>query len=377
MRGATLLMLATLLVASSAHATSVKTTPAPGITHIHRTGELVRGAVQDYHVLLVDLTAPTLRVRTSKESDKGHTTSWYGTTYGAHVAVNASFFDSTHEACGATQSFGAFWTKPFGTCTNSVAFTQGAAFFFGNGGKLDAWPASASAATDGVSGLPWLIKDGVSQAPFTDPMSINSRNARVGVGITASGKTLILVEVDAGTSSAQGMTGSDLVLVFQEFAAQQALNLDGTASASLFVKSEGGLVSKPSTGAEIAVANALVIVPVAPPESDGGVDATVDGSMDGASEAASDAATSGPEDPTNDAGDPVDASSYDDPGPQTIAHSNTDGNSGCVCRYVPAGRAPIAAWLSFAALAVAMTRRRATIRRGSRGRGAAGRSASS
>lgn len=315
------LVLALASFATPALAASTKTTPVPGITHIHRWDLNVRGATQDYHVLLVELGNPSLRIAVSKQADENHPTSWYGPTYGAHVAVNGSMYNAEFAPCGPVQSGGAFWTGAWSGCNASIGFGDAGASIFDNTGKLAGpWPTAASFAKDGLSGNPWLIRDGKSTAPWTSPSSINSRNARTAVGITATGKTLILVTVDGGRTNAQGMTGADVVLVLQEFAAQQALYIDGTASTSLWIGKEGGRQNIPADmGKERSVASALMILPTVVTPPDAGRDADADATLDAALDTSvSDVAveidsSTGPEDPTGDAGEVVDSAIYEGP----------------------------------------------------------------
>ncbi|MGZ3419163.1 MAG: phosphodiester glycosidase family protein [Polyangiales bacterium] len=358
---AALISWSSALVSESASADSTKTTPVPGITHIHRTGAIIRGAVQDYHVVLVDLASPSLRLRVTKEADRGKTVSEYGASYGAHVAINASFLEFTdHRPCGTTESFGSYWTKITSGCTPAIAFDKAIATIFDGAGKAT-WPTSVKA-TDGVSAGPWLVKNGVNQGPFTDPASINTRKARTAIGYTKTGKTLIIVAADGEQPTAAGLTGNDLLLVFNEFAAYQALNLDGTGSTALFIASEGGLQNKPSEGKERQVANAILVVP----DGDAGADASPD-----AADAAIDAAPSemgvaldtgeesGVEDPTTDGGDPTDGSIYEGTGPGSAAlpsAARNDDATGCACETVGRGDAEIGL-LVIAGLAIALTRR--------------------
>lgn len=345
--------------ASIASADSTKTTPVPGITHIHRTGAIIRGAVQDYHVVLVDLGSSALRLRVTKEADRGKTVSEYGPAYGAHVAINASFFESTgHEACGTTESFGSYWAKSTSGCTiAAIAFDKGLATIFSGLGK-GTFPSTVTA-TDGVSAGPWLVKDGVNQGPFTDPASINTRKARTAIGYTKTGKTLIIVAADGEQPTAAGLTGADLLLVFNEFMAYQALNLDGTGSTALFIASEGGLQNKPSEGKERQVANAIVVVPEDVPDSgaDASSDASTDAPIDEVATADS-SSESGIEDPTNDAGDPTDGAIYQsDPGPVSIpSAARADDGSGCACQTVGGADAGLGL-LAIAGLAALISRR--------------------
>jgi exopolysaccharide biosynthesis protein len=330
-----------VLWATPAAADSTKTTPVPGITHIHRWNIQVRSAMQDYHVVLAEIANPSLRFATSKHADRNHTTSWFGTTYGAYVAVNGSMFNTDFLPCGALQNGGAFWPGAWSGCNASLVLGPARAAIINNGGKLSGpWPTEAAFATDGVSGQPWLIRDGKSTAPWTAPGSINDRNARTAVGLTSTGKTMILVTVDSGRAGAQGMTGADLVLVLSEFAAYQAMYLDGTAAAAMWIGKEGGLQSVPSdAGKERTVSNSLMILPaiVAPPDAgpdvaDAAMDATIDTAVADSMTTPLDAGSTGPEDPTGDAGEIADASIYEGPSeglPTGLPGSPINSNATC------------------------------------------------
>jgi hypothetical protein len=369
MRGRGLVAIALCLWSANAGAESTKTTPTPAITHIHRWNVTVRGALQDYHVVLASLGTTAHRFALSKQADRNHPVSWYGTNYGALVAVNASFFSFTdREPLGPVQSSGTFWTNATAGSSTSIGFGGGRAAIFDNLGKVTGpWPSTASFATNGVSGHPWLIRDGKQTGPWSAPASINNRDARTGVGINAAGNTLIIITVDGKRPNAQGMTGADLALVFSEFFAAQALNLDGTGSTALWIGSEGGLQNKPSEmGTERSVANALMIVPPAT-TTDAGVDAVVDAADVGAviDSAPVDSEVIRPEDPTGDAGEVADAAIYEEGGDPRLPSSPAGDASGCACT-TPSARA--AAPLSGLALAIALTLTRGLTRRASRDR---------
>jgi exopolysaccharide biosynthesis protein len=353
MKARTSFVIALVLWAADAKATSTKQTPVPGITHIHRWDERVQGALQDYHVLLVELADPGLRFRVSTQDDRNHPVSYFGPKYNAHLAVNASFFNfSDREPCGPTQSDGTFWTNASSGCTTSAAFGEGAMAIFDNGAQATGpWPTSVSFATDGVSGQPWLIRDGQPTGPWTSPGSINTRNARTAIGITATARTMILLVVDSGRANAAGMTGNDLILVFNEFAAHQALNLDGTGSTALWIASEGGLINKPSEGAERSVSNALMIVPNEL-ATDAGVDATTDAP---ASDSTPTDSAIGPEDPTGDGGEVIDVSTYN-PGNPALPGSPAGDNTGCACE-VAGERSRAPSFVLALAIALGLTRR--------------------
>jgi exopolysaccharide biosynthesis protein len=357
----------TLSSTVEARAASSKTNPAPGITHIHRWSVNVGGARQDYHVLLVDLGDRRLRFAVTKQADRKRTTSWLGAKYGALVAVNGSMFDfADRQPCGPIQSDRVHWTNAADICRSSVAFgAEGKIAFFDNLGRSTGpWPSEiASFARDGLSGRPWLVRDGQSQEPFTEPGSIGRRDARTAIGVTASGGTAIVVVVDAGRpGKAEGMTGSDLVSVFREFSARHALYLDGTGSSALYLRDEGGLVSTPSEGAEREVSNALVILPVAIPTPDAGPPEVgpPDAQRDdvATSPAESEVGRGGPEDPTGESGEPADPNVYETPSAALPKTGSGPDASGCTCRHRGGSTRSGLALFSIAGAVFALFRRR-------------------
>jgi MYXO-CTERM domain-containing protein len=129
-------------------------------------------------------------------------------------------------------------------------------------------------AKNAISGKPWILKNGASTGPWTDPSHINDPNPRTAIGFTAGGAKVIMLVVDGRKAGAGGMVGNDLVTVMKEFGATEAMNLDGGGSTALFV--DTGVVNDPSDGVERAVANAVMVLPATPPlPPDAGPDAAV------------------------------------------------------------------------------------------------------
>ncbi len=275
-------------VAPSSLAAETQTTPFSGVTHIHRTGVIVGGATQDYHVVLVDLKEPTLRMAVSAQADRNRTTSALGRLNGAKLAVNGSFFAfNDREPCGVTQAASSYWTNAYSGCNAAIAFgaNNEVATVNMTGRAAGPFPAPVSSfAVEAVSGKPWMIRAGLPTGPWTDPSHINNREPRTAVGHAGGGATLILLVVDGRRTGAAGMLGNDMVTVFAEFGADDAVNLDGGGSTALWIPDESGVVNTPSGGSERAVSNALMILPDnrLPPLVDAGSDASDAGLDSGA-----------------------------------------------------------------------------------------------
>lgn len=114
---------------------------------------------------------------------------------------------------------------------------------------------------DSIGGGPTLMEDGKIVAPTTcwDP-AFCARNPRTGVGITATGKILILTVDGRQKGWSVGMTPVQFAKQFKRLGAVFALNLDGGGSTTMWVK--GKTVNRPSdAGGERAVSSALLVLP--------------------------------------------------------------------------------------------------------------------
>jgi exopolysaccharide biosynthesis protein len=85
------------------------------------------------------------------------------------------------------------------------------------------------------------------------------RHPRTAAGLSADGKTLILLAVDGRSYSSRGATMRELAELMKQLGAQDALNLDGGGSTTM-VHREGGelkVLNTPSDGRPRPVANVL------------------------------------------------------------------------------------------------------------------------
>jgi hypothetical protein len=113
-----------------------------------------------------------------------------------------------------------------------------------------------------VGGGPRLLKRGrlrVRTAVEGFSAAFAARNPRTLAGVTRGGETLIVTVDGRQPRHSVGVTLVEAAKLMRMLGARDALNLDGGGSTAMVVG--GGLVNRPSEGAERAVGDALVVVP--------------------------------------------------------------------------------------------------------------------
>jgi len=124
-----------------------------------------------------------------------------------------------------------------------------------------------------IGGGPQLVSGGKavfrSRESFGDPV-LTQRNARSAVAQLADGR-ILFVTVEGGSSAySSGMTNFELAVALVRLGAQVAYGLGSGPSASMAF--DGGLLTRPSSGTEQPIADALVLsysgVYAAPPATD-------------------------------------------------------------------------------------------------------------
>jgi hypothetical protein len=114
-------------------------------------------------------------------------------------------------------------------------------------------------AITGLSGGPALVRDGKAQ-----PCEVTRRHPRAAVGW--SKQFLFLVEVDGRQRNlSAGMTYAELAKYMADLGCDEALNMDGGGSATIWVR--GQVANSPSEGVERGIANGLVVIQKSRPES--------------------------------------------------------------------------------------------------------------
>jgi Tol biopolymer transport system component len=135
------------------------------------------------------------------------------------------------------------------------------------------WSVGFPGVLDTVGGLPLLVENGGVVATQCSE-SICKRHPRTGIGVTATGRILMVV-VDGRRKGSKGMTMVQFAGLMRELHATFALNLDGGGSSTMWAdpkgrKLKGRILNNPSDGSERKVSSAvLVIVGKDPGESIG------------------------------------------------------------------------------------------------------------
>ncbi len=200
----------------------------------------------------VDLCAPGVSLRGTASGEAGQTTSAFGNQVGAQVAVNADFFSWPANPIGLAMGAGDRWSDD----TVDWGFIG-----FGNSDVLLSPPGNhvhppPQWMTDAVGGNIMVLTGG---AVTDDAGSFcTTRHPRTVAGLSADRTTLYLAVVDGRSTSSIGMTCAELGHLMADLGAQDALNLDGGGSTTMW-RSGVGVVNVPSDDYERSVANHLAV----------------------------------------------------------------------------------------------------------------------
>jgi uncharacterized protein (TIGR03382 family) len=243
----------------AAGAEDTVTTPYEGVRHIKR----ITATPNRIHIVEVDLTNPTIRLRATRSQHRQRVVSSFADLYGCQIATNGDFFSYTdYSTSGLAVGHGEKWSD---TKDNS---TQGF-IGFGRANEVGiSLPSSVDTPADWmedvVGGRPMVVKDGaaVTFSPCTDSFCV--RNPRTAVGFNEAHSKMWLVVVDGRSSSSVGMSLNELGQLMKGLGAHRALNLDGGGSSTMYIKAQGGVQNAPSDGAQRVVANHLGVCIVKP-----------------------------------------------------------------------------------------------------------------
>ncbi|MBI2892145.1 MAG: phosphodiester glycosidase family protein [Deltaproteobacteria bacterium] len=241
---------AALWAAAPARADDTWTEPYPGVLHLHRT----TGAPSDIHALIVNLEHPAVDMVVTAEADKYSTTSEFAGRYGAVVATNGDYADSTSDYVpyGICVANGTRWSRD-----NGRAPMWAALFDANDVGRIRTSPAETPAGTwNALGGTPVVVENGAA-VDFGGAVGASDRHPRTGVGFADDGRRMIWVVVDGRRSGARGMTWTELGQLLVELGAQKGLNLDGGGSSTMYISAEGGVQNVPSDGSERTIINHL------------------------------------------------------------------------------------------------------------------------
>jgi hypothetical protein len=237
------------LAPSVAHAADTWTDPFPGVRRLHRVT-----SNQDINVLEVDLCAVGVSLRATGSGERQRTVSSFGALVGAEAAINGDFFSfETYSTNGPAMGDGEAWGGSDHGYVAPAQFGRHHVALPGHGGTggLEAW------AREVVSGHPTLLAGGQPVGNDGDGLC-TARHPRTALGFSANHEKLFLVVIDGRATSRIGMTCGEMIALFQELGAADAVNLDGGGSSTMWLAG-AGVVNHPSDGSQRVVANHLAI----------------------------------------------------------------------------------------------------------------------
>jgi len=244
-----ILLLAASLIPSTALAADTWTDPYPGVRRLHRVT-----STQDINVLVVDLCAPGVSIRTTGTGERQRTVGSFGALVNAQAAINGDFFNyADYSTTGPAAHAGTKWGGSDGNFTSPAQFGDGqvALPLHTSTAGIQPW------AREVVSGHPTIVAAGTKRDNSTYDLC-TARHPRTALGFSADKTKLILAVVDGRATNRIGMTCDELGTLMLGLGARDAVNLDGGGSSTMWTAS-GGVLNNPSDGAQRVVANHLAI----------------------------------------------------------------------------------------------------------------------
>lgn len=114
---------------------------------------------------------------------------------------------------------------------------------------------------DAVGGGPLLLQDGVPTGICNSGCGVQPRT---GVGVTATGRILLVVVDGRKPRWSIGASADTFARIMRDLGAVTALNLDGGGSSTMVV--DGEVVNRPADGHERAISNAILVLPGPDPD---------------------------------------------------------------------------------------------------------------
>lgn len=234
--------------------------PYQGVHYLHRKQTHPN---LDIHALVVDLTAPGVKLRATPHFLKRNTVSDFGEKAGVQAAINADYYNmQTFEPNSLAVGDGKKWpeteddhrmsTFEFGA-NSHLKITQGRELVTFNKNM------------DGVvGGFPYLVRNGDADITASNKEVLcTKKDPRTAIGFSSDKKTFYMAVVDGRRKGSVGMTCMEMAALMKGFGASEALGLDGGGSATMWLKNKGvvnipaGKGNTEHQGVERVVANHL------------------------------------------------------------------------------------------------------------------------
>ena len=212
------------------------------------------------HVLRMDLREPGLRWLVSAPGDRGQSIDRMPVTAGALASLNASFFDRNFVPRGLTVSQGQAWAPVLAPDNSPWLACDAAQRCRIQSSATDRLPAGAYSV---VAGTPWLVRAGQARTASDDAACVAlcaRTHPRTAVGLAGGGRWLIWVLAEGRRPPVAGLTLTQLAEVMHGLGVQDAINLDGGGSSTLWLHGRAVMARPANELPERPLANALHIV---------------------------------------------------------------------------------------------------------------------
>lgn len=210
------------------------------------------------HALHIDLRLRRLQL--TPYAERGRAVDAFSASPQALAVVNVSFFDRRFHARGHTVSEGEAWPEPLNLDASPLIACDAAQRC-----QLDLeapYPLPAGTRT-ALAGTPWLIRAGVPRTAADDAGCASlcaNTHPRTALGLSADGRTLILLLAEGRRDGVPGLTLADTAQRLKALGAHEGLNLDGGGSSSLLLNGTSVMQRPANEPALRRVANALLIL---------------------------------------------------------------------------------------------------------------------
>ena len=235
----------------------------PGIIYtVWNTGG---GQPTAIHVVELDLSSAEITVVATAPDERGKTVSELAAAREAQVVINGDLFAAQgFVPAGLARGDSATWDDTADDERSGliqIAKTvDGTEVIIRD--PTERIAALADEVNAAVGGRPLLVIGGSPQTPECEdtPTLACVAAPRTAVGQSADGRRLFLVVADGWQTGSRGLTAAELAsFLASDLGVSRALMLDSGSASSLFIESQGGLVSNPSDGVERQVANHLAV----------------------------------------------------------------------------------------------------------------------
>jgi exopolysaccharide biosynthesis protein len=217
----------------------------------------------DIFVTRIDLTNSTIRVISSRESEKGLKVSDFAKKVHAIAAINGDYFDDKFNPIGMTVGPCGEWGSEKRTKREGyVAIGSGGQARIARQTDVDATAQAESWMQATISGWPVLVNNceplSSSELPGSDSFT-RSPHPRTAAGLSRDRNTLYFVVADGRRTGVPGLTLAQLAsFMADRLSVCSAINFDGGGSSTMWVSDR--VVNRPADGVERPVSDHLAVV---------------------------------------------------------------------------------------------------------------------